>query len=112
MRGKMEERTERESESKRSGRLVGAAETSKEHAEWRRLQRKNLSAVDKIPGDAFAKKKRAVCPEYQIMRGERVKVGDSRTLAIERRIRARAWRGKSGLHSEGKQIPRRKGRAS
>ena len=33
-------------EGKRSGRLVGAAETSKERAEWRRLQRKNLN----IPG--------------------------------------------------------------
>ena len=49
----MEERTEwrgqNESqiigEEKRNGRLVGAAETSKEHAEWRRLQRKNLSIL-------------------------------------------------------------------
>ena len=31
-----------EGEEKRSGRLVGAAETSKERAEWRRLQRKKL----------------------------------------------------------------------
>ena len=30
----------------------------------------------------------------------------------ERGIRARAWRGKSGLHGEGRQIPRRKWRAS
>ena len=29
-------------EEKRNGRLVGAAGTSKERAEWRRLQRKNL----------------------------------------------------------------------
>ena len=29
----------------RSGRLVGATETSKELAEWRRLQRKNLSIL-------------------------------------------------------------------
>ena len=50
----MEERTgqQRQNESqtggeeKRNGRLVGAAETSKERAEWRRLQRKNLN----IPG--------------------------------------------------------------
>ena len=49
----MEERTghQRQNESqtgeeeKRSGRLVGAAETSKEHAEWHRLQRKNLSLL-------------------------------------------------------------------
>ena len=38
-------RTERESDSKRSGRLVGAAETSKERAEWRRLQWKNWSIL-------------------------------------------------------------------
>ena len=30
---------------KRNGRLVGVAETSKEHAEWRRLQQKNLSML-------------------------------------------------------------------
>ena len=29
------------------------------------------------------KRNRAVCPEYQIMRGKRVKVGESRTLASE-----------------------------
>ena len=51
------------------------------------------------------KRNRAVCPEHQIMRGKRVKVGASRTLA-------RAWRGKGGLHGEGRQIPMRKGRAS
>ena len=81
-------RTERESDTKRKGRLVGAAETSKERAEWRRLQWKNLNvlglwkrkewhrchreAVGKYAGSAFAKRKRnrAVCPKHQIMRGE------------------------------------------
>ena len=32
-------------EEKRNGRLVGAAEISKERAEWRRLQRKNLNIL-------------------------------------------------------------------
>ena len=32
-------------EEKRSGKLVGAAETSKECAEWRRLQQKNLNIL-------------------------------------------------------------------
>ena len=32
--------------------------------------------------------------------GEKVKVGESRTLASERGIRARVWSGKGGLHSE------------
>ena len=48
--------------------------------------------VGKNAGAALAKKKtnRAVCPEHQIMSGERVKVGESRTLARKRGIRARA----------------------
>ena len=54
VKGKMEEKTEwrgqNESqivgEKKRSGRLVGAAKTSKERAEWCRLQRKNLNILD------------------------------------------------------------------
>ena len=68
----------------------------------------------KNAGAALAKRKRnrAVCLEYQIMRGERVKMGESRTLGRERRIRARAWSGKGGLHREQGQIPRRTGRAS
>ena len=33
--------------------------------------------------------------------GEKVKVGESCTLARKRGIRARAWRGKGGLHCEG-----------
>ena len=32
-------------EEKRNGRLCGATETSKERAEWRRLQRKNLNIL-------------------------------------------------------------------
>ena len=35
-------RTKRESNRRRSGRLVGATITTKELAEWRRFQRKNL----------------------------------------------------------------------
>ena len=71
-------------------------------------------AVSKNAGAALAKRKRnrAVSPEYQIMSGERVKMGDRRTLARERGIRTRAWSGKGGLHRERRQIPRRKRRAS
>ena len=66
-------------------------------------------AVGKNAGAALAKRKRnrAIGPEHQIMRGERVKVGESRTLARERRIIAR---GKGGLHCERRQIPWRKGK--
>ena len=93
----MEERTgwrgENESqtggEEKRNGRLYGAAETSKELAEWRRLQRKNWNilglpkrkewpqcqrerADGKNARAALSKRKRnrAVSPKYQIMGGE------------------------------------------
>ena len=53
VKGKLKEKTEWreqtdnqiEGEEKRSGRLVGAAETSKELAEWRRIQRKNLNIL-------------------------------------------------------------------
>ena len=42
-------------------------------------------AVGKNAGAALAKSKRnrAICPKHQIMREERVKVGESRTLARE-----------------------------
>ena len=71
---------------KRNSRLVGAAETSKELAEWRRLQPKNLSvlgllkrkgdlsaterAAGKYASAVFAKRERnrVVCPEHQIIR--------------------------------------------
>ena len=36
------------------------------------------------------------------MRGERVKMGESHTLAREKGIRARAWRGKGALYGEGR----------
>ena len=53
IRGKVEERTgwrgqnegQTGGEEKRNGRLYGVAETSKERAEWRRLQRKNLNIL-------------------------------------------------------------------
>ena len=53
IRGKMEERTgwrgqnesQTEGEEKKNGRLYDAAETSKERAEWRRLQWKNLNLL-------------------------------------------------------------------
>ena len=125
-------RTERESDSKRREEkwqtswccrdqqracsIVQASVEKLEHtgpAEKERVasvpQREQLVRTSEPP---LPKGNKAVCPEYQIMRGERVKVGESRILARERRIRARAWRGKGRLHGERRQIPRRKGRAS
>ena len=97
----------------------GAGFSRKTGTYWAcRKGKSGLSAAEraggKNAGAALAKRKRnrAVCPEYQIMRGGRVKVGESRTLASERRIRARAWSGMGGLHRKRRQIPRRTGRAS
>ena len=50
--------------------------------------------------------------KHQIVRGERVKVSESRILARKSGIGAGARRKKDGLHSKRRQIPRRKGRAS
>ena len=128
-RGQNESQTE--GEEKRNGRLVGAAKTSKEHAEWRRLQQKNLSILGLLKrkvwpqrhrGSSWQERRSHPCqkekeqsrlfkaPDHE--RGERVKVGESCTLARKRRIRARAWSGKGGLHRKQGQISRRKGRAS
>ena len=123
----MEDRTEPESDRRKS-RSIGVSETSKKRAEWRRLQRKNLCILGLLKrkewprccresswqGRRFCQKKKeqAVCPKYQIVRGKRVKVSESRTLAREGEIRAGAWKRKGALHSKGKQVPRRRGRAS
>ena len=85
-------KTERES-NRRSGRLVGAAVTTKELVELRRLQREKLEhtkpaekervasvpqreQLEKTPEPPLPKTKwnKAVCPEYQIMKEEKVKV--------------------------------------
>ena len=71
-------------------------------------QREQLARTPEPP----LPKGRAVCLEYKIMRRERVKVGESATLATERRIRAGAWRGKDRLHGEERKTPRKKRRAS
>ena len=66
----------------------GAGYSGKTETNWAcRKGKSGLSATDravgKNAGAALAKRKRnrAVCSEYQVMRGERVKMGESRTLA-------------------------------
>ena len=109
VRGKMEERTgwnESQIVGEAAGLLVlprpaksvqnDAGFSGKTWTYWAcRKGKSGLSATQRAVGKnakaALAKRKRnrVVCPEYQIM-GEKVKVGESRTLARERRIRARA----------------------
>ena len=117
-------------EEKRNGRLVGAAETSKERAEWRRLQRKNLSILDlpKRKGwsqchrESSWQERRSRPCQKEKEQSRQSKAPDheggreSRWARAapwqEGGIKVRAWSGKGGLHREGRQIPRRKGRAS
>ena len=109
---------------------MGAAETSRERAEWRRLQRKNLSILS-LPKkkewsqchreSSWQMRRSRLCQKQKEQsrlskgsdhEGERVKMGESHTLVREGGIRAGAWREMGGLYREGRQIPRRKGRAS
>ena len=126
-------RTERESDNRKrekNGRLVGAAETSKERAEWRRLQQKNLSILG-LPKrkewpqchreSSWQERRNRPCqkekeqsrlskaPDHE---GGESQDGREPHLGERGGIRARAWSGKGGLHRERRQIPRRKERAS
>ena len=93
----------REEKEKRNDTLVDASETSGELAEWRRLQRKNLS-IQGMPKrkewpkchkvsswqelqSRLCKKKgnRTIRSDNQIVRLERVKVSESRTLERKRK---------------------------
>ena len=126
-------RTERESQRRRTREVAnllmlprpakslqnGADFSGKTLIYWAcRKKRSGFSATERAVGKyartalAKTKKNRVICPEHQIMREERVKVSESRTLARERGIGAGAWREKGELHSEEKQVSRRKGRAS
>ena len=88
-------------EKKRNDRLFVAAETSKEHAEWRKLQRKNLSILglpkrkewprchrenswqERQSRPCKKEKKQSRLSRVPDHDGERVKMGKSRTLASE-----------------------------
>ena len=90
-----------EREERRNGRLVGAAETSKERAKWRRLQPKNLSILGVLKRKEWSRcrrksiwlvRQRRLRKEIKQSRrsrvpnreGDRIKVSESRTLAGER----------------------------
>ena len=69
----------------------GAGFSRKTRTYWACLTGKSgLSAKERAIGKyaeaalAKGKRNRAVCPKHQIMRGERVKMGESRTLSKER----------------------------
>ena len=114
MRGKTEKRTEWRGQNEsqigeekcqacwccldqqRAYRMAKASAEKLEHTGPAEKGKSGLSATEKAAGKyaraAFAKRKRnrAVSPEYQIMREERVKVGESRNLARDRGISAGA----------------------
>ena len=118
-------------EEKKNIRLVGAAETTKERAEWRRLQRKNWNILGLPKRKEWLQYHRESSWQERRSRPYQKEKEQSRQSRVpdheggesqggrephlgksEGRIRARAWRGKGGLHRERRQIPRRKGRAS
>ena len=69
--------------------------------EWPQCHKR---AVSNHARAGFAKRKTngAISPDHKIIRWERVKASESRILARVRRIRARAWEGKGGLHGKGR----------
>ena len=73
----------------------------------------SVSQKEQLARAALSKRKRnrAVSPDHQIVKWERIKVSESRTLESEKGIRAGAWRGNGRLCNEERQIPRRRGRA-
>ena len=105
-------------EEKRNGRLVGAAETSKELAEWRRLQRKNLSILglpkikewpqchresswqERQSRPCQKEKERSRLSKAPYHEGGESQDGREPHLPRKRGIRVRAWSEKGGLHRE------------
>ena len=73
------------------------------------LQREHLASTPKPP---LPKGTEPSVKSTRSRGAKMVKVSESRILARERGIRARAWSGKGGLYSESRQVPRRRGRAS
>ena len=72
-------------EERRSGRLVGAAETSKELAEWRRLERKNSNIV-RQSRLCKQEKEQSCLSRSPDREGERGKVGErDQSGSMERR---------------------------
>ena len=117
-------------EEKKNGRLVGAAETSKERVEWCRFQRKNFNILglskrkewSQCHRESSWQERRSRPSQKEKEQSRLSKAPDhkgeesqgERELHLGERggIRARAWRGMGGLHGEREQIPRRTGRAS
>ena len=56
-------------------------------------------AVGKYARAAFAKKKKAICPDHQIVRWKKVKMSKSGTFVRERGIRAEAWERNCEIHN-------------
>ena len=124
----MEERTERESDRRekkwqtcwccrnqqRACRIAQASTEKLEHTgpaekEWPQCHRES-SRQERRSRTCQKETEQSRLSRVPDHEGERVKMGESRTLARKRGIRARAWRGKGGLHSERRQIPKRKER--
>ena len=92
-------------EEKKNGRLVGAAETSKERAEWRRLQRKNLNILSLPERKEWPRHRES---SWQERRSRSCQEEQSRQSSVpnheggreSRWARAAPWRETGGLERE------------
>ena len=94
----------------RSGRLVSADETSKEHAEWRRLQRKNLNKLLKRKEWSQCHRERSwqvrqsrLC-QKEMEQSRQSIVPDHEWGRDSRWTRAAPWREREGLEREHKEV--------
>ena len=102
-------------DQQRACRMAQASAEKLEHTgpaekeEWPQYHRESSWQERRSRPCQKEKSRLSKAPDHE---GEKVKVGESRTLARKRGIRARAWSGKGGLHRERRQNSRKKGRAS
>ena len=105
-------RTERDSDRKKRCRLDGTAETSKEHAEWRRLQQRNLSILGLLKSKEWpqyhtesswqvrqSRQSRAPDREWRESQGEQ-----EPHLDEKERHQSESMEGESGRHCERKGV--------
>ena len=98
--------------------MTQASAEKLEHTRLAEKCQKRLDAIGRVVGKyagaALVKKEKEPSRQSKALdhEGGKVKENASRILARERKIGARARKAKSGLHCQGRVVPRRTGRAS
>ena len=96
-------------EEKKNGTLVGAAETSKERAEWRRLERKNLNILGLPRRKEWPQCHKESSWQERRSRPCQKKKEQSRLSRVPDHEGGESH---GALHGERRQVPKRRGRAS